>query len=223
MDFREGIPADDLAWIDMVRGLLLNVPMNAYATYAFARTILREAVPGIFVECGVFAGVQPAIMWRAMSRTGQFRPIHLFDSFEGIPHAGENDTDDIDGKLFCHGRDGKLVSSGISACSVDQVKNHMMLWGVNTTLMVFHKGWVENTAEAAAKQIGPIAMLRIDVDLYSGTKTCLKHLLPLMSPGGILVMDDMSAAGARKAASEHLDMSKLLPIDGVISEYVRIP
>lgn len=229
MNFTSRIPADTLSWIDNVRQRMLGMPERAYATYEFCRQLIEEEIPGCFVECGVFAGVHPAIMWKACNDdsgsngdgTDRCRIIHLFDSFEGIPHAGQQDTDDIANELFKHGRDGALKSSGISACSLEAVHHHMEEWNVNQSNMVFHKGWVENTIPPIAEKFGPIAMLRIDVDLYSATKTVLDYLLPHLSVGGYLVLDDMNLRGCQKAVFEHLRMDDLEKIDGYGAMYMR--
>jgi len=222
VDFKCHVATKDLSWVDNVRQRMLGVPERAYATYALTRSLIQREVPGCFIECGVFAGVHPAIMWQAMSCLGvKDRLIYLYDSFEGIPHAGSNDTDDIAGELFRYGRDGKLESTGISSCSVEQVLQHMDEWGVDTSHMIFQKGWVENTVPTTAGNIGEIAMLRLDVDLYSATKVCLEHLFPLISKDGYLVVDDMNLAGCRKAVDEIVGR-ELIPIDTYGAAYMRV-
>ena len=220
--FADTIPEADRDWIDKVRQRMLGMPERAYATYAMTCELIDSGFQGCFVECGVFAGVHPAIMWRALASRGiRDRKIHLFDSFEGIPHAGFNDTDNIAGTLHAHGRDGALKSTGISACSEEAVKSHMAQWGVPLDSLVFHKGWVEDTVPPAAGEIGDIAMLRIDVDLYSATKTCLDHLLPKLQRGGYLVIDDMNLGGCVKATHESAREHGWVKIDEHGAQYTR--
>jgi asparagine synthase (glutamine-hydrolysing) len=46
----------------------------------------------------------------------------------------------------------------------------------------------------------------VDVDWYSPVKTCLKHIVPQISPGGMLVLDDYQDwGGCRKAVDEFLE------------------
>lgn len=222
MSFRDQA-VGDLVWIDNVRQRMLGVPERAYATYALTADLVKRGVEGCFIECGVFAGVHPAIMWRALNLYNMRSiAIHLFDSFEGIPHAGEHDTDDIAGELHKHGRDGALTSTGISSCSMDDVIAHMEEWGVDLGQLKFHPGWVENTVPPFAASISKVAMLRIDVDLYSATKVCLDHLLPKVSHGGYVVVDDMNLVGCRKAVSEFLDPKRFIEIDPHGAAYVRM-
>lgn len=58
-------------------------------TYILAREALK--VEGVFVECGVGYGANAAAMLQASIDAGDQRPLHLFDSFQGIPLAGPED------------------------------------------------------------------------------------------------------------------------------------
>jgi O-methyltransferase len=125
---------------------------------------------------------------------------HLFDSFEGIPEAGPNDDETITGCIGV-GQD-RLVSTGISSCSVEQVKAHMNEWGIDPHRLEYHVGWFQDTVPVA--KINKIAILRLDGDLYSSTKVCLDHLYHLVSPGGYIIFDDYPLTGCRKAVDEYL-------------------
>jgi len=223
MDFKAEVHPDDLAKVDNIRQRMLGVPERAYATYVLTKDLIQRDAHGCFIECGVFAGVHPAIMKVAMNRQKVSHVICLFDSFEGIPHAGEHDTDDIAGELHKHGRDGKLEPTGISSCSLEAVKGHMKEWNIDIIDMAFMQGWVEDTVPNSliVKEQIPIAMLRIDVDLYSATKVCLEHFFPLVIEGGYLVVDDMNLAGCRKAVSEIVG-KELTPIDTYGAAYMRV-
>ncbi|HTE41400.1 MAG TPA: TylF/MycF/NovP-related O-methyltransferase, partial [Steroidobacteraceae bacterium] len=63
-------------------------------------------------------------------------------------------------------------------------------------------GKVEDTIPA--NNPTSIAILRLDTDWYASTKHELEHLLPLLSPGGVLIIDDYGWwEGARRAVDEH--------------------
>ena len=62
-----------------------------YNTYEISCECIENNIPGDFVECGVAAGSQIAAMAYACQNCHVNRPIHLFDSFEGIPLAGPDD------------------------------------------------------------------------------------------------------------------------------------
>jgi hypothetical protein len=49
-----------------------------------------------------------------------------------------------------------------------------------------------------------ISLLRLDTDWYESTRCELEYLFPLLSPGGILIIDDYGHwHGCRKAVNEY--------------------
>ena len=150
-------------------------------------------VPGDFVECGVFAGAQSAVMalvsdsWR---RAGTIKRVHLFDSFQGIPQAGPRDLE-----FLAAGH-----KPGLSACSLENVIRNMDEWGIDPDLLVYHPGWFADTMPTA--DIGQIAVLRIDCDLYESTLPVMKYLYPKVAKGGWIIADDYQLSGCRDAIHE---------------------
>ena len=77
--------------------------------------------------------------------------------------------------------------------------------GYPDTMAVYHVGWFEETVARDAAEIGPIAMLRLDADLYESTKICLESLYSCVVPGGIVIADDYNYfEGCKKAVDEFL-------------------
>ena len=180
------------------------------ASYDVAWMAIGNAIPGDFVECGVYAGAQAAVMARAiMDYGGTLHPsdplhgnqrrVHLFDSFTGIPAGGEHDTE-----WLAAGH-----QPGHSACSLEAVQANMKRWGIDESLLVYHEGMFHETIPIALRpnicypwRIERIALLRLDGDLYESTSVCIQHLYPLVSPGGWVIVDDWDLSGARKAVAE---------------------
>lgn len=176
--------------------------------YLCARMIAQSRIQGAIVECGVAQGAQVGMMARGFASMGESREFHLFDSFEGIPMAGPNDAEqpgigkprhDVNAPL----RD-RLVSSGVSIGTVGEVMANLGRWMCNGKFSA-HKGWFQDTVPAKAASIGPIAILRLDGDLYESTEVCLRHLAPLVVPGGLIIIDDYALAGCAKAVHEYRD------------------
>jgi len=166
--------------------------------------VLRQNVPGSFVECGVWKGGSSAVIGLAIKKAGQQRHLHLFDSFEGLPEPTE-----IDGEYaatYSGGKNqGKLATVNQCRAGLDEVR-HLILDKIKMpeVLAHFHVGWFQNTIPVDAAQLGPIALLRLDGDWYESTKICLDHLYPLVSSGGMIIMDDYFAwEGCRKAPDEY--------------------
>lgn len=197
-------------WLDMVGYSGLGDRETFEATYDICRAALERGIAGDFVECGVYAGAQAAIMAKAVMEhlcsdqdprgiecIPGFRRVHLFDSFAGIPAPGEHDHE--------------LAANvgGESSCSVADVKANMKRWGIPDELLVYHAGLFADTVPSAMvpfagkKYVERIAVLRLDGDLYDSTKVCLEHLEPLVSRGGWVIVDDFNLTGCRKAVLEH--------------------
>ena len=175
--------------------------------YLCAAHVVRNNIPGVIVECGVANGVQVGMMARAVQDSGKVRDFHLFDSFEGIPMAGPNDADqpgigkpkhDVNAPL-CE----RLKSSGVSVGSILNVKNNLVKWNTGQGF-IFHKGWFQDTLPALV-DFQPIALLRLDGDLYESTLVCLEHLYAKVVPGGLVVIDDWSLPGCEKAVTDFLN------------------
>lgn len=190
-------------WIDNVAAAALSSKETVHATFDLARNCIERGIAGNFVECGIFGGAQSAMMARAImeplhywehNKQRECRRVHLFDSFAGIPEPGPHDTEIVT-------RVGYETFRDQTTCSLADVKRNMAQWGIPEELLVYHPGRWEETLPTLDPHF-PIALLRIDGDLYESTKVCIEHLLPDVTPGGWIVMDDWGLSGARKAAEE---------------------
>jgi len=87
----------------------------------------------------------------------------------------------------------------------------MQRWGIPSELLVYHEGLFSPTIpDYCLKRVsdfGPpweIALLRLDGDLYESTKTCIEFLLPRVSRGGWVCVDDFNLSGCRQAVMEKI-------------------
>jgi O-methyltransferase len=166
--------------------------------------VFQRNVPGALVECGVWRGGSTGLMGLALRSHGQTRPVHLFDSFEGLPEPGPRDG--AVAKDYSGGRaEGRLTP--IARCDANQghVRSFLLeQLKLDSNQVHFHRGWFQDTVPADAKGIGPIAVLRLDGDWYDSTKICLEHLYPLLSAGGAVIMDDYYCwEGCKTATDEY--------------------
>lgn len=179
MDLSEIMP---IAYCDDIRVLQLTRIACQYVT--------DNNIPGVFVEAGTAWGAHGCIM-------SEFnRPVHLFDSFDGIPQYDERDIE-FTQSWGASGGD-KRTSSGITVCRHEDVimtmKRYVTLNNIN-----FHKGWFCDTLPKFKE---PIAVLRLDCDIYHSYMDCFKYLLPLLSEGGILIIDDFCLTGCKQAMQD---------------------
>jgi hypothetical protein len=176
-------------------------------SYELARLANKEGIEGCFVECGVAAGSQMAAMAFACDVDGKKREMYLFDSFCGIPMAGPKDDQQPGIGAITHDTNVKpedlLRSSGVAMCGVDGVKRNMSNWEIPTENMKFVEGWFQNTVKET--ETGPIAILRLDGDLYESTKVCLEALYERVVPGGFIIIDDYALKGCKTAVHEFME------------------
>lgn len=185
------IKTDEERWLRMVSMSMLGEYPSLTATFELAKSLINCDVPGDFVEAGVYAGAECAVMARAIMATGAAgRRVHLFDSFQGCPAAGPEDLEFLSAG----------VQPGGASCPMAAVQRNMRAWGIPESLLVYHPGWFADTLPG--NDLGAIALLRLDGDLYESTKPCMVHLYPKLSVGGWCILDDYPLSGARKALHE---------------------
>ncbi len=198
-------------WIDKhVAGSALCAPSNLYATAAFTHKILSEGITGCLVECGVYMGAHPAAMSYVCQTVGKSRKIWLFDSFEGIAERGEED----DTPRIAH------LKHGDFRCSIKKVRENLIEWGIDVKVMRFAEGWFHETVPLA--QVGAIALLRLDADLYESTRICMQHLYNKVVAGGFVVVDDWNYRGVQKAVRDVVgEIPQLLKVPGTECHFWR--
>jgi hypothetical protein len=168
--------------------------------------VIKQGIPGAFVECGVYMGGNIEVMIRALQRHGVSDcDIYLYDTFAGMPKPEERDDGVLGAKAFWEAHrtreDGDKGSNWMKA-GVELVRQRIEPLGYPEKHLHFIKGMVEETIPATMPE--KIAILRLDTDFYSSTKHELQHLYPRLSPGGILIIDDYGAfPGARAATDEY--------------------
>jgi O-methyltransferase len=188
-------------------------------------------VSGAFVETGVCQGGSSALMAISSLKWGKSRRhLHLFDSFEGLPMPIKEkdycDWMERDWRIKEKDCDGQLVSSG--ALIATKANAEEVLFSIAQyprELATFHVGWFQNTVPPAAASIGPIALLRLDGDLYESTLVCLRHLYPLVIRGGFIIIDDWGLKGCRTACEEYFKEIGIRPyihfVDGTVRYFIK--
>jgi hypothetical protein len=159
--------------------------------YRAVRHVKEKNIPGAIVECGCWRGGCGALMaWAGRPRT-----TWLFDSFQGLPAPTALDGPEAPSL------EGKLVAS------IDEVREVLKRLGTDAQIRA---GWFAQTIPAARELIGPIAVLRLDGDWYESTKICLENLYDLVSPGGVVILDDYDYwRGCRAATDEFFAARKI--------------
>jgi hypothetical protein len=97
----------------------------------------------------------------------------------------------------------------------------MATTGYPETKVHYVRGKVEDTIPGTMP--GEIAILRLDTDWYESTRHELVHLFPLLTRGGVLILDDYGHwQGARAAVDEYFDQYRQPILLNRIDETGRI-
>jgi len=191
---------------------IYNIAQIAYSfvetvehTYKSVIDVIRDGTPGQLVECGVAAGGQIAAMQYALEVMNSSREILAIDSFEGIPLGNTLDGEQPGIGAFTHDPtlplSQRLISSGISVHSVDNVIENLNNLNLSHENIIFIKGWFQETLPLLT--LTNIALLRLDGDLYESTEVCLKYLYPKVSKNGIVIIDDYALRGCNQAVKDY--------------------
>jgi len=140
---------------------------------------LPEAVKGCIVEAGAYKGGSTAKI--SLFAAHKKRQFYCFDSFEGLPQNSEQHIKSTEGHSI-----QDWFKPGNFSGSLEEVKKNVADHG-DISVCQFIKGWFEDTLPGFKE---PVALAYLDVDLASSTRTCLKYLYPLLSPGGAIYSQD---------------------------------
>lgn len=205
-------------------------PEGLAALYQQVAHCERAGLEGALVECGVWHGGSAALIARAALDHGtQARPIHLFDSFEGIPEPdaevdGTRATREVGGQANARGRLRVASDYAERGGPGSEAGVRDLLTGVGFPManVYVHQGWFQETVPAAAHTIGPIALLHLDGDWYASTKVCLDHLYDSVVSGGFVTINDYGAyAGCRRAVDEFLARLQPFPFLAHVDHEIR--
>ena len=158
-------------------------------------------ITGTFVECGVWRGGMSAATAEVL---GGNRRLHLFDSFEGLPPAKP-----IDGSEAVAWQQDTQSPGYYDNCTADEHFAIDAMRRAHHDNYQLHKGWFDQTTRNSLQQ--PIAILRLDGDWYDSILVCLENLFPLVTEGGIVILDDyFTWDGCAKAVHDYLSREKSL-------------
>ncbi|MBL7766753.1 MAG: class I SAM-dependent methyltransferase [Chitinophagaceae bacterium] len=178
-----------------------------FALYKGVEYIIKNNIPGDFVECGVWKGGSSMLIALTLKKFDiTNRHIWMYDTYEGMSEPTEKDTDKsgvrADELLKNALKDEQ--SSVWCYSSLEEVKQNLSLTKYPADHIHFIKGKVEDTIPKYIPT-GNLAMLRLDTDWYESTRHELIYLFPLLVQKGILIIDDYGHwVGAKQAVDEYL-------------------
>lgn len=164
---------------DKIQAVACAIPERLAQLWCEASELTAE---GAIAEFGVWRGGTAWLLAAASDK-----PLHLFDTFRGIPDSAVCEQD--------------WHSAGdFSDTSVGAVQNLLLEYGDR---IKYHVG--EFVPERVPEQ--PFALVHIDADTYISYKLSLPRFWKLLSPRGVMILDDYGAPscpGATIATEEFL-------------------
>jgi O-methyltransferase len=160
-----------------------------------AQTAHDDNVPGDFIETGVWRGGCCILMRGILAANGvRARKVYVADSFQGVPPPKPD--------RYPADRGDTLHRHTELAVPLDAVKANFDRYGLLDDQVVFVEGFFSDTLPSL--QCGPLALIRLDGDLYESTELALRHLYPKLSPGGFVIVDDFGvSAPCRQAVYDY--------------------
>jgi O-methyltransferase len=198
-------------------------PEPTWALYKSVEYIVKNKIPGDIVECGVWNGGSMLLVALALIHFGDTsRKLYLYDTFAGMPRPEDIDRrwDGVPALPTWEDFAARGSVMGYGG-TVDVVRDVMRLSAYPEDKMVFVEGLVEDTLPA--NRPDQVSILRLDTDFYRSTLHELVYLYPVLSSGGILIIDDYGYfQGARAATDQYIAQHDLKVFLSRVNENVRL-
>jgi O-methyltransferase len=213
-----------------------QMPESIASTMRFVEYVIRNNIPGDFVECGVWLGASPYVIAKALLRLGATdRRIYMYDTYEGFPYGEPIDVpyspDGNYAQLLEATKEFRRVGGGDRfsgstemKAPIETTRANVEASGYPKDKLIFVKGLVEDTIPGAVPATAPeqISILRLDTDHYRSTRHELDHFYPRLSRGGLLIIDDYGYyLGSKQATDEYFAEKKIPACLFRIDEHVR--
>lgn len=159
--------------------------------------IESKEIKGNIVETGCGRGGCGVLMAKYAEQRGASREIWLLDSFQGLSEPLEKDRRGATKKP-------EQIRKGYLSVGEEVVREVLEIVSLKYPDRVhIVQGWFEKSIPRIKEHIGPIAVLRLDADLYEPTKYVLEQLYDQVVPEGFIVIDDYKNwIGCRRALYE---------------------
>jgi O-methyltransferase len=150
----------------------------------------QRGVPGDFIEAGIWRGGAVILMRALIEAYGMpGRRVFAADSFEGIPknERGRNDPVDLWADRWI--------------APLDEVKQNIARFGLLDDRIIFVRGFFADSLKTLSAE--QFSLIRLDSDSYDSVETSLEYLYPLLSKGGVVIIDDWHLDGCKAAVADY--------------------
>jgi len=182
--------------VEKLQNFCKYVPRQELTRFVSRYEIFKKVldVQGSIVECGVLFGGS-LMTWAQLSAilepVNHQRKIIGFDTFKGFTDLSKEDAK----SKSDFSKKGKLAVD-----SYADIKRCIELYDLNRNLshiekVMMVKGDINVSVPQYIKEHPylVVSLLYLDVDIFKPTATALKHFLPRMPKGGIIIFDQLNA------------------------------
>jgi O-methyltransferase len=177
-------------------GMLIR-DSEAYQMWTAAAA--AQSVSGSFAEFGVYNGGSAKLLCELKGD----RPLHLFDSFEGLPPVGPEDRQERWQEGWFRG----------SREAVERLLDEY-------DEVHIHQGIFPATASAVSEE--RFAFVHLDVDIYESTLQGLQFFYPRLNPGGMLLSHDYQPGSSVQRAFEDYFADQEVAVIPLPPRYVMV-
>jgi hypothetical protein len=202
-----------LSTFDMFRAFPVFTPRYTLARFLAHYELFKQIleVPGAIVDIGVYRGAS-AFTWAKLCEifcpTDVRKKVYGFDTFAGFPNLAPEDgaVNDVQDVRVGGYHAGATIEHDLLAAR-DAMNHDRHL--AHLERLEFVKGDLACSVPRFVDEQGQglrIALLNLDADLYEPTRVALDHFVPLMSPGGIIILDEYAVTtfpGESQAVDEY--------------------
>jgi hypothetical protein len=202
-----------LSTFEMFRAFPVFTPRYTLARFLAHYELFKQIVevPGAIVDIGVYRGAS-AFTWAKLCEifcpTDVRKRVYGFDTFAGFPSLAARDgpaNPAQDVRVGGYAAGAAIEEDLLAARAAMNHDRHL----AHLERLEFVKGDVSKTVPRFVDEQGQglrIALLNLDADLYEPTRVALEHFVPVMSHGGIIVLDEYAVTtfpGESEAIDEY--------------------
>ena len=172
------------------------------ATAKAVHYVIDNNIGGDFVECGVWRGGNAILAKSIIERKASQKKVWLYDTFEGMTEPGERDVHRTTGEGALNQYIKTKTNNGSEWCysDIEEVKHNFSQANLTSRGLHFVKGDVAKTLAEQLNLPTSISVLRLDTDWYESTLAELNALYPIVSVGGVVLLDDYGTWEGQKVA-----------------------
>jgi len=177
-----------------------------WAALSSVQYIVDHQLAGDIVECGVWRGGCSIAMALKLSYLSSTKKIYMYDTFEGMTSPTDFDVhrNSLQPALIKYNDSVRSTHCDWCYASLSDVTYSLEKYDLLSSVRLI-KGDVLETLSLSSNLPASISLLRLDTDWYESTKYELEVLYPLVTHGGIVLIDDYGHwDGARRAVDEFL-------------------